>query len=424
VEEADRRRALRVRGDIRTTLSMGPLTGFTVLEMAGMGPGPVGAMLLSDMGAETIRLERPEAMSPRAVTDRPIDFVKLRGRRSIAIDLKHPEAAEIVLRLVERADAFIEGFRPGVVDRLGIGPEPCLARNPRLVYAHVTGWGQGGPLAQAAGHDINYLALSGVLSAIGPHDGEPVPPLNLVGDGGGGMLLAFAVVCGLLEASRSGQGQVVDAAMIDGALALGAIFHGLSQIGRWRPERGTNLLDGGAPFYAAYETADGRWVAVGAIEPKFYAQLLEGLGLDAAELPDQYDERAWPDVRRRLAARFKERTLAEWVRIMDGRDTCFTPVLTFVEAPEHPHNAARGAFVPVDGVLQPAAAPRFGRTPGTIAHGAVTPGQDTCEVLSDFGFTNTELRGLLRAGTIAQPQHERAARGPSAGRSQVLDTER
>jgi alpha-methylacyl-CoA racemase len=271
----------------------------------------------------------------------------------------------------------------------------------------MTGWGQEGPLAQTVGHDINYLALSGLLDAIGPEGGGPVPPLNLVGDfGGGGMVLAFAVACGLLEAARSGQGQVIDVAMLDGIALLGGIFHGLRQIGRWNSARGTNLLDGGAPFYNTYQTADGRWVAVGAIERKFYAVLLDALGLDGAELPDQYDEGAWPEMRRRFAERFKERTRAEWVGIMEGREACFSPVLTLDESLEHPHNVARSLFVGLDGVLQAAPAPRFGRTPGAISAGAAAPGEHTRAALSEWGFGDDELDALLDAGAVADLERE------------------
>src|SRR4051812_37601324 len=321
---------------------MGPLTGFRVIELAGLGAAPFGAMMLSDMGAEVIRVERPDAARPDADEEVPIDFVKRRGRLSVTVDLRHPEGADVVLRLVEQADVFIEGLRPGVVDRLGIGPEACLRRRPSLVYAQMTGWGQSGPLAQCAGHDINYLALSGVLDAIGPAGGPPVPPLNLVGDhGGGGMLLAFAVLCGLLGGSHSGRGQVIDVAMLDGTTLVGALIHGLRQTGRWRSERGTNLLDGGAPFYGAYETADDRWVAVGAWEPRFYEALLEVLGFTPGELPDQFDESAWPSMRLRFAERLRQHTRDEWVERAKGRDACLTPVLTLDESLEHPHNVSR-----------------------------------------------------------------------------------
>jgi len=381
---------------------VGPLSGVRVVEIAGLGPGPFGAMLLSDMGADVIRVDRADAARDVG-TERPTDFVKLRGRPSIAVDLKQPAGPEVVLRLAEQADAFIEGFRPGVVDRLGIGPEACRGRNSRLVYAHATGWGQSGPLAHSPGHDINYLALSGLLDAIGPTGGGPVAPLNLVGDhAGGGALLAFGIVCGLLEASRSGRGQVIDAAMLDGAFLLGGVFHGLSQIGRWRPERGTNLLDGGAPFNGTYQTADGLWIAVGAFEPKFYATLLAGLGLDPAELPDQYDELAWPEMRERFAACFKQRSRAEWIEIMSGRDACFSPVLTLGESRDHPHNVTRRAFVGVDGVQQPVPAPRFDRTPGKVTRGAAAPGGDTRAALCAWGFTQEQVDALVADGTVVQ----------------------
>lgn len=382
---------------------MGPLTGLRVIELAGLGPAPFGAMMLSDMGAEVIRVERPDSSRPDANQDVPIDFVKRRGRLSVTVDLRQPGAADVVLRLAEQADAFVEGLRPGVASRLGVGPEACLRRNPALVYAQMTGWGQDGPLAQTAGHDINYLALSGLLHAIGPAGGPPVPPLNLVADhGGGGMLLAFAVVSGMLEASRSGRGQVIDVAMLDGATLVGALFHGLAQTGRWRCERGTNLLDGGAPFYGTYETADGRWVAVGAWEPQFYGALLDVLGFDARELPGQFDEDAWPSVRDRFAARFRQRTRDEWVERAQGRDACLTPVLTFDESLEHPHNVARRRFVALDGVLQAGPAPLFSRTPPEVPQGAPRPGEHTLSVLRGLGFADAELDALLAGGAIKQ----------------------
>src|SRR4051794_37492694 len=357
---------------------MGPLTGVRVIELAGLGPTPFGAMLLGDMGAEVIRVERPDPRRPDADEALPLDFIKRRGRLSVTVDLQHPAGPDVVLRLAAHADAFVEGLRPGVAGRLRVGPEACLRRNPALVYAHMTGWGQTGPLAQSAGHDINYLALSGLLDAIGSAGGPPVPPLNLVGDhGGGGMLLAFAVVCGLLEASRSGRGQVIDVAMLDGTTLLGALFHGLRQTGRWRSERGTNLLDGGAPFYGTYETADDRWVAVGAWEPRFYEALLEVLGFTPGELPDQFNESAWPSMRHRFAKRFREHTRDEWVERAKDRDACLTPVLTLDESLEHPHNVSRQRFLPLDGVLQAAPAPLFSRTPAAVPQGAPASGEHT-----------------------------------------------
>lgn len=382
---------------------MGPLEGVRIVEIGSIGPGPFCAMMLADMGADVVRVDRP-ASSPGA-TDAgddglPIDFVNRRGRRSLGVDLKHPRGVEVVLRLAETADALIEGFRPGVAERLGIGPDECLRRNPRLVYGRMTGWGQQGPMATAPGHDINYLALTGLLHAIGPAE-RPIPPLNLVGDfGGGGMLLAFGVVCGVLEASRSGQGQVVDAAMLDGASLLGSMFHGLRQIGQWEDRRESNRLDGGAPFYGTYETADGRWVAIAANEPQFYAVLLDVLELPADELPAQMDQSSWPEMRKRFAEIFAGRTRQEWEQRFAGLETCFSPVLTLDEALRHEHNTTREVFVPVEGVLQPAPAPRFGRTPGAVAGGAARPGEHTETVLRDWGFADAEVSELTRAGAV------------------------
>jgi alpha-methylacyl-CoA racemase len=339
---------------------MGPLAGVRVVELAGIGPGPFCAMLLADLGADVLRVDRPAASRPGWPT------VLARGRRSVAVDLKHPDGAGVVLDLVAAADALVEGFRPGVAERLGIGPDACLARNPRLVYGRVTGWGQQGPWRLAAGHDIDYVALAGALHPIGQAGGPPVPPLNLLGDfGGGGMLLALGVVAALLEAGRSGTGQVVDAAMVDGAALLTTQFHELLAAGLWREERGANLLDGGAPFYGVYETADGRHLAVGALEPQFWAELLRRLGLDAGDLPAQLDRDGWPLLRARLAALFRTRTRDEWSELLAGTDACVTPVLGLAEAPAHPHNRARGTFVDVGGVVQPAPAPRFSRPAST-----------------------------------------------------------
>ena len=381
----------------------GPLAGVKVVEIGSIGPGPWCAMMLSDMGAEVLRVDRAAAVRDHVPGERSYEFATLRGRRSVGVDLKHPGGAEVVLRLVEQADALIEGSRPGVAERLGIGPDACLARNPRLVYGRMTGWGQDGPLAQAPGHDLNYLALSGLLHAIGPADGRPVPPLNLVGDyGGGGMLLAFGIVAGLFEAGRSGRGQVLDAAMLDGSLLLGSLFHGLRQTGRWRDEREANRLDGGAPYYGTYETADGKWVAIAANEPKFYAVLLDTLGLAGEELPEQQDERGWPELRRRFAAVFRTKTRDHWAEIFRARETCFAPVLTLDEAPKHEHSIAREAFVPVDGVLQPAPAPRFARTPAAVAGPAAVPGEHTEKALRDWGFSPEEVTGLVAAQTVVQ----------------------
>jgi alpha-methylacyl-CoA racemase len=374
---------------------MGPLAGVRVVELAGIGPGPFCAMLLADLGAEVLRVDRPAA----ARTGWPT--VLARGRRSVAVDLKHPDGAGVVLDLVAAADALVEGFRPGVAERLGIGPDACLARNPRLVYGRVTGWGQEGPWRQAAGHDIDYIALAGALHPVGPAGGPPVPPLNLVGDfGGGGMLLAFGVVAALLERGRSGAGQVVDAAMVDGAALLTTQFHELLAAGLWHERRGSNLLDGGAPFYGVYETADGRHLAVGALEPQFYAELLRRLGLDAGDLPDQLDRDGWPLLRERLAALFRTRTLDEWSELLAGTDACVAPVLGLGEAPAHPHNRARGTFVDVGGVVQPAPAPRFGRTPCDPPTPAAHPGEHTDQALTDWGVPAERVARLRATGAI------------------------
>jgi alpha-methylacyl-CoA racemase len=374
---------------------MGPLAGVRVVELAGIGPGPFCAMLLADLGAEVLRVDRPAA----ARTGWPT--VLARGRRSVAVDLKHPDGAGVVLDLAAAADALVEGFRPGVAERLGIGPDACLARNPRLVYGRVTGWGQEGPWRQAAGHDIDYIALAGALHPVGPAGGPPVPPLNLVGDfGGGGMLLALGVVTALLERGRSGAGQVVDAAMVDGAALLTTQFHELLAAGLWRERRGSNLLDGGAPFYGVYETADGRHLAVGALEPQFYAELLRRLGLDAGDLPDQLDRDGWPLLRQRLAALFRTRTQDEWCELLAGTDACVAPVLGFGEAPAHPHNRARGTFVDIDGVVQPAPAPRFSRTPCDPPTPAARPGEHTDRALADWGVPAEKVARLRATGAI------------------------
>ncbi len=375
---------------------MGPLRGFRVIELAGIGPGPFCGMMLSDMGAEVIRVDR---LAAGGQGKRPRD-VMARNRRSIGVDLKSPEGVEVVLRLCESADALFEGFRPGVTERLGVGPEPCMARNPRLVYGRMTGWGQVGPLARAAGHDINYIGLAGALHAIGEKGQKPVPPLNLVGDfGGGGMLLAFGLVCAMLEASRSGQGQVVDAAMVDGAAALMATFFSMG--GFFSDKRGSNLLDGGAHFYNTYETKDGEHICVGAIEPQFYKLLVEKSGVDAAAFSAQMDASKWDGYKAELTAVFKTRTRDEWCEIMEGTDICFAPVLSIFEAPEHPHNKDRQTFVEVDGLMQPAPAPRFSRTEPEIAHSARRPGEDSATVLEEAGLTAAEIAALQDAGVVA-----------------------
>jgi len=380
---------------------MGPLAGYKVVELAGIGPGPFCAMMLSDMGAEVLRVDR------RGDADLGLDVdprfsVLERGRRSVAIDLKTAAGAAAVKRLVAQADALIEGFRPGVMERLGLGPEECLAVNPRLVYGRMTGWGQDGPMAHAAGHDINYIALAGVLHSIGPRGGRPVPPLNLVGDfGGGGMYLAFGIVCALLEATRSGQGQVVDAAMVDGAASLAAAVFGLRAMGIWTDERGDNILDSGSPWYDVYETRDGKYVAIGSIEKRFYQELLERTGLAGEALPPQRDKARWPELRARLTEVFKGKTREEWCAVMEGSDVCFAPVLSMAEAARHPHNAARGTFVEVDGVPQPAPAPRFSRSKPAIQRPPSRRGEHTEPALADWGFSAADIAALRADGGIA-----------------------
>jgi alpha-methylacyl-CoA racemase len=382
-------------------MASGPLAGVRVVEMAGIGPGPFCAMMLADMGAEVLRIDRPGA-ADLGLPVEPRFSVLHRGRRSVALDLKQPAAIAAVKRLVVKADALIEGFRPGVMERLGLGPDECLTANPRLVYGRMTGWGQEGPMAPAAGHDINYIALAGVLHSIGRRGSAPVPPLNLVGDfGGGGMYLAFGVVCALLEAGRSGRGQVVDAAMVDGAASLAAAVFGLRAKGMWNDERGDNILDSGAPWYDVYETQDGKYVAIGSIEGRFYAELLRLTGLTGEALPPQWEKARWGELRARLTEVFKQKTRDDWCRIMEGSDVCFAPVLSMAEAPAHPHNRARGTFVEVDGVPQPGPAPRFSRTPGAIGRPPAAPGQHTEEALRDWGFSAHELADLRKSGAIA-----------------------
>ncbi len=380
----------------------GPLDGYRVIELAGIGPGPFAGMMLSDMGAEVVRVDRVQAVDDPSDTGRsrrPSADLLGRGRRSVAVDLKHPEGRETVLRLVEAADALIEGYRPGVTERLGLGPEDCAARNPRLVYARMTGWGQDGPYAPTAGHDINYVALSGTLDMIGRRGEAPVPPLNLVGDfGGGGLLLAFGIVCGILEAARSGQGQVIDAAMVDGSALLATMIYGMRGAGQWG-ERGTNLLDTGAWFYDVYETKDGRYISLGSIEPQFLEEMVRLTGLPG-DLPPQHDRSTWPQMKQRLAEVVKTRTRDEWSRIMEGSDACFAPVLSPEEAAAHPHNVARGTFTTVEGMLQPAPAPRFSRTPPGHPGPPARPGQHTDQTLLDWGFDDDEVARLRQSGAV------------------------
>ncbi len=378
---------------------MGPLSGVKVVELAGIGPGPFCAMLLADLGADVIRVDRT------AEADLGIDrgrkySVLNRSRRSIAVDLKNPDGVETVLKLVEQADALIEGFRPGVTERLGLGPDVCLERNPALVYGRMTGWGQQGPMAHAAGHDINYIALTGALHAIGPKD-RPSPPLNLVGDfGGGGVYLAFGICAALLEARVSGSGQVVDAAMTEGAASLMGAIYGLHASGGWSNERESNFLDGGAYYYGVYETKDGKFVSIGSIEGKFHDELLELTGLSDATTVDRNDTGSWEEKRARLADVFATKTRDEWDEIMLGSDVCYAPVLDLEEAPHHPHNVARGSFVEVDGVTQPGPAPRFSRTPGEVQMPPAAPGQHTAEALADWGFDTDDIRKLRDVGAV------------------------
>ena len=375
---------------------MGPLAGYRIIELAGIGPGPFCGMMLSDMGAEVIRVDRIST-NPVASKD-----VMARNRRSVGVDLKRPEGVEAVLRLVETADGLFEGFRPGVTERLGLGPDDCFARNEKLIYGRMTGWGQEGPMAQAAGHDINYIGLAGALHAFGRAGEKPVPPLNLVGDlGGGGMYLAFGMVCGLLEAQKSGKGQVVDAAMVDGTASLMALFFGMAADGAFTDQRGTNLIDSGAHFYDTYETKDGGYICVGSIEPQFYALLVEKSGADPERFSRQMDASRWPDRKAELTTIFKQRSRDEWCAVMEGTDVCFAPVLSIFEAPKHPHNQARNTFVQVDGLTQPAPAPRFSRTEPVIAGASRAPGADTAAVLADCGFRADEVAALQAAGAVS-----------------------
>ena len=377
---------------------MGPLSGVRILEFEAIGPAPFCNMMLADMGADVLLVDRAEDARLGLARARWHD-VMFRGRRSVTLDLKNEGGIAAALMLADKADAVIEGFRPGVMERLGLGPDAMLTRNPRLVYGRMTGWGQQGPLAARAGHDIDYIALSGVLHAIGRSGGPPVPPLNLVGDfGGGGMLLAFGIACALFEAQRSGLGQVVDAAMIDGASLLTTMFWGMHAAGHWSDERGTNVLDSGAPWYDSYETKDRKFVAIGAIEPKFYAELVERLGLAAEPLPEQNDRAGWPALRARFATAFRTRTRDEWCRVFDGSDACFAPVLTLREAAGHPHAVARHGHITIGAVKQPAAAPRFSRTPGAARTAPPERGARGSEALKDWGFSSEEVERLSSLG--------------------------
>ncbi len=379
---------------------MGPLAGYKIIEMAGIGPAPMCAMLLADLGATVLRVDRQQP-SELGLPSAARFMIMNRSRHAIAVDLKKPEGIELVLRLVKGADALIEGFRPGVMERLGLGPETCLARNPKLVFGRMTGWGQDGPMAQAAGHDLNYIALAGVLHSVGRAGQPPTPPLNLVGDfGGGALYLALGVVCGLLEAQRSGKGQVVDAAMVDGAASLMTIFYALHAAGSFTTERGTNVLDSGAFFYDVYECADGQYVSLAPIEDKFLAEFLSLVGIDPREMPKKMDRSRWPEAKAKIAARFKTKTREEWCRLLEGSDACFAPVLSVAEAPHHPHNVARGTFIEIDGIVQPAPAPRFSRTPAARPTPPENPGQGGDGVLGAWGIPPHEAAALRRAGAL------------------------
>lgn len=384
-------------------MSGGPLSGLRVVELAGIGPAPFAAMLLADLGADVILVDRP---GRGQVLSGDPDFELLnRGKRSIAVDLKHERGAELVLGLAGRADVLIEGYRPGVAERLGVGPDEVLRHNPKLVYGRMTGWGQAGPLSRTAGHDINYIALTGALHAIGPADGPPQVPLNLIGDfGGGALYLVVGVLAALREADRTGRGQVVDAAIVDGTAHLSTMLFGLIASGIWQERRGHNLLDGGAPYYSVYATSDGRHVSVGALEPRFYAELLRRLGLDGdPDLPDQHDVARWPELRRRLAETFAKRTQREWAGVFEGSDACVTPVLSYAEAAGHPHLRDRGTFVERDGVAQPQAAPRFSGTPAVAGGVPPLPGQHSREVLAEWGLPGAEQ--WLASGAVEQIGH-------------------
>jgi alpha-methylacyl-CoA racemase len=377
---------------------MGPLDGVRVIEIASLAPAPFGCMVLADLGADVLRVDRRDRSGGQALP--PVDPLG-RSRRSIRLNLKDPAGLDVLLRLTDGADVLVEAFRPGVAERLGFGPDVCAARNPRLVYARMTGWGQDGPLAETAGHDIDYIAVSGSLDPIGRAGERPLPPLNLVGDfGGGGMLLAVGVLAALLERERSGLGQVVDAAMVDGSALLASFLYGLRAAGAWQDERGTNVLDGGAPFYDTYATADGRYLAVGALEPKFFAELLARLGIDETSLPAQYDRSGWPELRARLTEAFAGRTQAEWVEHFAGSDACVAPVVSPREAPGHPHNAARKTFIDVGGVTQPAPAPRFSRTACDPPSPPARPGADTDDVLAGLGITAAGITSLRDRGAV------------------------
>ena len=381
---------------------MGPLAGITIIEIAGLGPGPFAAMSLADMGANVIRVERPSGGLFAAQQDSRLDVLN-RGKRCIGINLKTPEGVDTVLKLIEEADGLLEGNRPGVMERLGLGPEVCLQRNPKLVYGRMTGWGQDGPLASEVGHDLNYVALTGALHAMGRAGEKPAIPLNLVGDfGGGGMMLAYGMVCALLESKTSGAGQVVDAAMVDGAATLMASSYAANQVGFWSDERGTNVLDSGAHFYEVYETADGKYVTIASVEPQFYAALMEALGEDAQGMENQWDMGKWPAFKAKLETVFKQRTREQWDSFFDGLDICYAPVLSMAEVRHHPHHQARGTFLDDGEVWQPAPAPRFSRTQGEVQRPPAEIGAHSTEILTEFGFEQDAIDALLQSGAVKQ----------------------
>lgn len=375
---------------------MGPLSGIRIIEMAGIGPGPFCAMMLSDMGAEVIRVDRLSHKGSGHEAN-----VLNRGRKSIALDLKNPAAVEATLKLIDKADGLIEGFRPGVMERLGLGPEVCFERNPGLVYGRMTGWGQSGPLAQTAGHDINYISIGGALGAMGYSDRPPSPPLNLVGDfGGGAMYLLTGMLAALIEKGKSGKGQVVDAAMTDGTASLLSPFYGLMAMGMWTTDRFSNKLDGGAHYYGSYECSDGKYISIGSIEPQFYALLLEKCGITDPAFAAQQDQSQWPNLREKLVSLFKTKPQAAWCELMEGTDVCFAPVLDLAEAPDHPHNKARDTFIELNGVTQPAPAPRFSRTQGKVQSPAAIAGEHTMAILDSWGFTEKEIEALKSSEAI------------------------
>ena len=382
---------------------MGPLSGIKVVEFEAIGPGPFCGMMLADMGADVIVIDRAGSADLGLNRERWYDTM-MRGRRSVTLDMKSRDGAQAALELIGKADALIEGFRPGVMERLGVGPDVALAKNPRLVYGRMTGWGQDGPMAPRAGHDINYIALAGPLANIGRAGEGPVPPLNLVGDfGGGGMLLAFGIAAALVEAQRSGKGQVVDAAMCEGASLLSTMFHGMLAAKRWKEERGVNHLDTGAPWYETYATKDGKHVSIGSIEARFYADLLDRLGIAGEDLPKQHDRAGWPRLRERYAAAFKSKTRDEWCAVFEGSDACFAPVLTWSEAYQHPHNVARKSFIEVGGVKQPAPAPKFSRTPGEVKRKPPERGEGGGAALADWGFDAAGITRLNQLGLGFKP---------------------